>query len=180
MRISGPAVGNFLLFLLLAAILASLQCSLWLQFFGYFPAPQLWLTTLAYWSIYRRPSEALFMVYALTIVANSLSSIPMSLLLPIDIGVFVVLFGIKRRIFWSGATYFTLLSFIATIVFPIFHIAISWLFEDNPITDPELLDWILSALITALISLPLFQLYQKLDKLTHKELPSEAGSTSYE
>ncbi|MCB9026607.1 MAG: hypothetical protein H6625_09845 [Bdellovibrionaceae bacterium] len=52
--------------------------------------------------------------------------------------------------------------------------------ESKPISDPEILDGMLSGLFTALVSLPLYYVFSKIDTLTHKELPTEAGTSNYE
>ena len=173
-------LGNYGLFLLASAILTSFQVSLWMQFFGYFPAPQIWITTLIYWTIYRRPSEGVIMTYLLTALIASLTAMPLSLLLITNIILFALTMAFKQRIYWSSPTYFMMLSALATLCFPVVHFILSFLFENNSITDPAVLDWILSSLLTALFALPTFLIYSWFDQLTHKELPTETGSGIYE
>lgn len=171
---------NYLLFLLLTLILTSLQCSLWMQFFGYFPAPQMWIPTLAYWAIYRDTGEGLIMAYLIVVSTISLSAVPLSLFLGIVIICFLLAKLIKERIYWRGTTYLTLISLVLALAFPLLHYLLSWAFEPVRITDPEALDNILSALLTALMSLPLYFLYAKIDELTKKDLPTDVGASSYE
>ena len=180
MKNSSLIFANYFLFTFVTIILTSLQCSLWMQFFGYFPAPQLWLTTLIYWTLYRKPLESIFMAYILTAVAGALSSIPTNMLLFIIIILVFLAMMVKRRIFWAGPTFFMICAGLSTLIFPTVHFGLSWLIETNPIHDIEALDWLLSALLTALLSLPLYYLYDWIDKLTQKKLPSEAGHSAYE
>lgn len=173
-------VTNYILHLLTTLILTSLQCSLWLQFFGYFPAPLMWQPVIAFWAVYRNLSEGLLMTYLLTITTVSLSAIPLSLFLFLNLVCFVVAKAIKQRIYWSGPTYLMLISGTLSLFFPLGHFILSWAIEPNPITDPEILDSILSALFTVLMAMPLYFLFVKIDQKTNKELPTDVGATNYE
>ena len=73
-----------------------------------------------------------------------------------------------------------LISGIISLSFPVFHFLLSWALEEKPITDPEIIDSILSALFTALAALPLYYLYVTVDIFTKKTLPTEAGASKYE
>lgn len=171
---------NVLLYVLLNVAFTSFQCSLWLQFFGYFPSPHMWIPTLAYWAIYRRIQEGLFMSYLLVISTVALSSIPLSLFLLLNLLCFALALIVKQRIYWYGPTYLMLICGLISLAFPLFHFLLSWLLEPKPIQDPEILDAILSGLFTALIALPLYYVFVRLDALTHKELPTETGVSTYE
>ncbi|MCB0390425.1 MAG: hypothetical protein KDD58_04000 [Bdellovibrionales bacterium] len=180
MNIRNLKITNYIAFLFINLALTSLQCSLWLQFFGFFPSPYMWLPTLAYWAIYREIHEGLFFSYFLVIETVALSSIPLSLFLLINLFCFGLVVLIKQRIYWSGPTYLMLISGIISIAFPIFHFFLSWAIEPKPISDTEILDGILSSLFTSLVAMPLYYLYSSIDKITNKSLPTEAGASKYE
>ena len=174
------ALTNYLTFLILTIALTSLQCSLWLQFFGYFPSPYMWIPTLVYWALYRRIHEGLLMCYMLVITTVSLSSIPISLFLFLNLIFYALAILIKQRIYWNGPTYLMLISGITSMTLTFFHFILSWILETKPIVDPEILDGILSGLFTSLVSLPLYYIFAKIDHVTNKELPTEAGTGKYE
>lgn len=156
---------NLLCFAVLQLFLVSLQTSLWMQVLGDFPAPQFWLPALVYWSLYRKPYESVAMVYLTTILAGSLTVLPYSLLLLTLILIYLSLFFLKERIYWSGSTFYMLACGFSTLLFPIAHLVISWVLEPNPIHDPEPFHWIISVLMTMLISLPLYRVFTLIDRL---------------
>ncbi len=173
-------ISNYLLYIGVTIILTSLQCSLWMQFFFYFSAPQMWIPVLAYWATYRNLSEGLLMCYLLVVVTVSLSAVPLSLLLLLNLLCFLLAITIKQRIYWLGPTYLMLVTGIITLSFPIIHFLLSWAIEPNPISDPEIIDSILTGLLTSLMALPLYFLFRKFDTFTNKELPTDVGASSYE
>lgn len=176
MREIGLITANYSVFTLASLTLAALQCSLWLQFFGYFPAPHVWLPTLVYWTLYRNLGESLVMVYILAFVASPLTAMPLGILLFTHICLFLVVLLIKHRFYWVGSVYFMIISGVLAALFPLFHLLFSWLFESTPITDFQFFQWIMRGLLTALVALPFFRLFRWMDRITHKELPVETGN----
>lgn len=164
---------NYLMFLGLTLFLATLQSSLWPQLFSYFPAPQFWLITLAYWVMGRYLIEGLIMTYLLSLLVGALTAMPVNLVLAVNIILFCGGILLKQRIFWIGSTYLMILSGLGALLFPIIHLIISWSFEANPIRSPEILDWFFICLFCTFLSPPLFFVFKTIDKLTSKELPSE-------
>lgn len=156
-------VANFLVFCLTQIVLVSFQTSLWMQVLGNFPPPQLWLPAFVYWALYRKPPESIAMLYLTVFIAGSLTALPYSLLLLILIAIYVGLFFLKERIYWSGSTFFMLACGFSILLFPITHFIFSWFMEANPIHDPELFNWIISILLTMLCALPLYHLFSLID-----------------
>lgn len=156
---------NLLVFCVAQIILVSLQTSLWMQILGSFPAPQLWLPGFIYWSLYRRPPESIAMLYLTVFMAGSLTALPYSLLLLILVFIYVGVYFLKERIYWSGSTFYMLACGFAVLLFPFSHFVLSWILEANPIHDPELFNWIISILLTMLLSLPLYHLFTFIDHL---------------
>ncbi len=167
---------NFTLFILSAALGCAFQTSLWMQVFGTFSTPQMWIPFAVYWSLYRSPLEAVAMIYGLTILATSFSGVPFSVFLIALCGTHIALSFLKQRILWGSATFFMLASGGASVAFPVLHLIVSWIVEERPIHRPEIFTWLLSVLLNMLLSLPLLRLFNWFDSLTHKEPPTEAGS----
>lgn len=177
MRAQGLLLGNYVLFLTLTLALTSLQCSLWFQVFGGFPAPQAWVPALVYWYLYRDLKESIVMGYLVTIVASTLTALPFGLFLLINMCLLIGVVSFKRRIFWPGSTFFALVCGGCTLLFPILHFLTSWIFEKVPITDVRVFEWILGSLITMLSSFPLYRLFSLIDRISQKQLPREAGAS---
>lgn len=177
LRVQAQIIANYLMFLLVTTLLTSLQTSLWLQILGSFPAPQMWAPPLVYWCLYRQPRESIIMVYIVSALSAALTAMPISLILLTNMGLFVAIYLFKCRIYWSGPLFFMLVVGGFNILLPVIHIILSWTSEKNPITDPQIFEWIISTLLTMLVALPLFHLYSWFDAVTHKEQPKETGST---
>lgn len=173
-------LGNYFFFLATTALLASMECSLWLQVFGDSPGPNLWVPTLVFWSLYRRAEEGVIMIYILTLLLAALSAINGSLFLLINMSIYAVLVLLKQRIYTSGALYFMLLCGTVSFAFPLLHTLFSWSFENNPVTNPAWFHWALEPLLTMLIALPLYALFRLFDRLTHKQLPKEMEALGHE
>lgn len=178
MREFGVLLLNYGLFALAAVVLASLQSSLWLQFFGYFPAPHAWIPLLCYWTLYRRPLEGIVMVYLITLVASALTVMPLGMLLLSNIFLFGVGYLIKQRFQWSGSVQFMFVCGFLTFIFPILHLALSWLFESSPIIDFQFFQWLMRTLLTALVALPCYRLFIWFDKISQRELTTESADES--
>ncbi len=173
MKEVGRFLSNDLSFLFSTSIMAGIGCSLWMQLFGDFPSPSLWITTLVFWSLYRRLEEGAVMVYLLTILLSTYTAIQWPLLLLCNMTVFAVLSFIRQRIYTSGSLYFMLLCGGASFCFYLVHFVFSWVYDSNPITSPAWFYWLLEPLWTMLASFPLFILFRWFDKVTSKELPKE-------
>lgn len=167
---------NFGLFALVTLLLAALQCSLWLQLFGWFPAPQLWITVLVFWVLYRELWESIFMMYLLAVVVATFTSLPLPHILVLNLLTCMTLVFGKKRVYWSGSTFFMLATGAATLSFIIYGVALSWRYDSNTIRDWPVLGWLFTILLTMLVSLPLHRIYSWLDVLTDKEHPTEAGT----
>ena len=87
---------NYFIYAVAVLLLSALQTSLWLQLFGWFPPPQIWLTTLVFWVLYRALWEGVIMVYILTIVVSPFTAQPLSHLLLVTMLTFAALFFSKR------------------------------------------------------------------------------------
>jgi hypothetical protein len=171
---------NYLTYFILVLLLTSLQSSLWFQVFGSIPSPQIATIIIVYWAIYRNFIEGIIFCYLIAISTVALSAVSLNIYLLLCVSLFLTAKLIKQRVYWLGATYLMLTTFIVSTSLPFFHFFYSLAFEKNPMTDLEFLDSVLSSLLTALFALPFFFFFQKLDQVTKKELPADVGASSYE
>ena len=169
-------LANYLVFLLITLFCTVLQSSIWPQLFGNFPAPQFWITTLAYWVMGRHLIEGLIMTYLLSFLVSTLTAMPISLILAINVILLCGGFLLKQRILWVSSTYLMILSGLGSLLFPVVHFTLSWFFEASPIRFPEILHWAFTSLFYILLSPLFFFVFRALDQLTSKELPSEIRS----
>lgn len=176
MREASLVVSNYIVFLLLCFLLTGIQASLWLQLFGYFPGPILWIPILNYWAFHRRPIEAVIMAYFIVYILSTMTGMPLSIIFVSVLACYLLIFLLKDRVLWSGPSHFTLSTAISAYTLPFVILVTSWAFEDQPIVDFQFFNWILSPLITALISLFLYPVFIILDRLTAKGTPRDNES----
>ena len=166
---------NFAVFALFTVIVCGFQSSMWFQFFGYVPAPQLWLGVLAYWTINRKLWEGAVMIYIITLIVSSQSAVPPAILLTICVTLYVLGLTIKQRVYFPGPLYFMLMTAFYSFVFPVFHYFVSFLIEDNPVSSFYFFRWLSTWVLTGLFAFPLFFLVEWLDKKTQKEKLVDIG-----
>lgn len=166
---------NYLAFLIAFIFLGAFQTSLWMQLFGWFPAPYLWLTLLVFWVLNRDLWETIVMTYIIAAGAQGFTVIPFAHMLAICLLTVTAILVVKRRVYWEGSTFFMLASGAAVISFLIFSLLISWRYDQNHIQDITAFDWIITPLLTMFFSLPLHRLYMLLDRVTDKDRPTEGG-----
>lgn len=170
-------IANYLSFLLLSVLLVSAQGSLWLHVFGYSSAPYIWLAVINYWVLYRNLPEALIMCYVTTFTFYAASGIPLEMAFAVSLSLFVLISLLKDRVLWSGPNSFMLSCCLSAAALPIFTLAWSIALEPRSISHFYFFEWIIRSLLTAATALPLFYLFNFIDKITQKEHPktSEAG-----
>jgi len=160
---------NFFAFTLLTVVACGFQSSMWYQFFGYTPAPQLWISILVYWTLNRKLWEGSVMLYLIAFIVSSQSAVPFSILLTSCVGLFVIGLTIKQRVYWPGPQYFMMMSAFFSFVFPLFHYFVSFLVEDNAISSFYFFRWVATWILTGLFSFPFFFVLEWVDKKTQKE-----------
>ncbi len=155
--------------LLTAVGLAAVQTSLWFLLFGRFPAPLFWLIILVYVSVTRPLWEATLTTYLLSAVNAPFTAFPFEAVLVYSLALMLILFAIRERVFWGGSTYFMLMVGVASVAAPIlFWICSRW-FDKNPLFFPAIFDWLISGCLSALFSVPLYRIYQWIDKVAAQD-----------
>jgi hypothetical protein len=167
---------NIALLIIFAILLSALQTSLWLQVLGPFPAPQFWIVILCYAVLNRHLSEGILITYLLTMAVSSFTVYPAENLLAVNMGCLMFIVFIKNRIYWSSPNYFMLMSGATLTVFYFLFFILSQLVDANPIRSPALFDWIISLLLTMLISLPAYRFLKWFDKMTDRDETAETTS----
>jgi hypothetical protein len=156
-----------------AALFAAAETSLWFLVFGRFPAPMMWLVVLVYMTVTRPLWEATLMTYILAFVFSSFTVFPFEAFLIYSLLLMLVLILLRERMFWGGPTFFMLMVGVASLSAPIlFWICSRW-FDKNPVFIPDVFDWLISALLTVLASLPVYRLYQWFDRVALMDAGSE-------
>lgn len=157
---------NYICFLFVVTFLISLQTSLWLQLFGFFPAPYLWVPTLCYWAITRDWVRGSIMAYLLSLVLFTFTGLALDIIFTSVITLYVILYMLRNRVLWRGHTYFSLACFVATLAHPLLVFIFSNFLETQPVRQFLFFDWILSPLLTALAALPLYNILIAIDRIS--------------
>jgi hypothetical protein len=164
---------SLFLMIFTAVLVAAIQTSLWFLVFGRFPSPMIWLVIMVYIAATRPLWEAVMMTYLLSFVNSAFTAFPFEAVLVYSLLLMVLLILIRERVYWGGPTFFMLMVGVATLSAPIlFWLASRW-FDKNPVFIPELFDWLISALLTLLASLPIYRLYAWYDRIALLDAGSE-------
>jgi hypothetical protein len=133
----------------------------------------MWLVVLVYMTVTRPLWEATLMTYILAFVFSSFTVFPFEAFLVYSLMLMLVLILLRERMFWGGPTFFMLMVGVASLSAPIlFWICSRW-FDKNPVFIPDIFDWLISALLTVLASLPVYRLYQWFDRVALMDAGSE-------
>ena len=138
MKESGLLVANYALYLCVTALMVAFQKSAWFQILGTLPPPQLWIPVLAFWFLYREPHESVIMTYLVTAMISSQTSLGFSHFLAINIFLFAIVWLIKQRFYWSGSSFYILISGSITFGFFLCQWLLSLLIEENALSYPNI------------------------------------------
>jgi len=175
MKVISFFIAHLILFFLILLVMMSFQGAVWLQLFTGFPSPCLWLTFIVYGAFYRSLPEAILLTYLTSVVAAPFVNIPIGLMICCNCSIMLILLIFKSRFMVSKPIYLSLLTLFVTLIFPVTHYTLSLLMENNPIQSFELISWFISAVLTAIFSVSLYQFYVWFDRFMNKAWPSELG-----
>ena len=166
---------NIFVFLLFALVAASLQTSLWFQIAGYFPAPALWIPVLVYVSMHRNAVEMLITIILIAAVLATMTTMSDGVLLMscIILGVSARIF--KERIYWSTYTYSMLICGLSAFFFHFVKWIAAIFLEEKHFFSPHVLDWIIEAMLTALIAPAFFKVFGWIDEVFGRENIASTG-----
>lgn len=174
MKSSWGSTINFLAVFVALLLFAGFQSTFWFQIFKSIPAPLLWLNVLVYMMLYRKTLPAALGIYLLSYSLLAFSSVSLRMMWVPLILVFVIVYVIKTRVFWSGSGYFTLMSAIAVGAFNIFYFLGTIFIEKKPASF-ELMDRILQMILTPTFAVPTYWVLNKIDELTLDEFSRDSG-----
>ncbi len=167
---------NILLLAFATLVLASLQTSLWFQVFGWFPAPAFWMPAVVYVALYRTPVEMLITVFIFCLILSTMTVMPEGMLFATLLALSGLIRAVKQRFYWAGTTYFMMTSGFATLSWHLLHWIGTSIIHSNPVSIPEIADWLIQALLTPLIAPPLYFLFRWFDRIAEREQPAEASA----
>ena len=167
---------NIGIFTFMVLFLATVQTSLWFQIFGYFPGPALWVTVLVYVSLFRSTLETVLFAYLTAFILSTMTAMPEGLLMITCLGLALSAQVLKHRIYWAGASYSMMVCGLGALFFHLLHCLASFFIGDQPVTNPQVIDWLIEALLTPLAAPILFPVYHWLDRITNREQPTEASA----
>ncbi|MEK2688255.1 hypothetical protein [Bdellovibrio sp. GT3] len=174
MKIRWNATLNFFIFLTILLLVAGIQTTLWFQFFGNVPAPLLWLNLIVYLTLYRKPFPAIFTIYAMGAILLIFTAMPLKMMLFSLLILFTLVYGIKSRVFWSGAGYYTIMCGFSAVAYHLIYFLLSMVLEKNPASF-EIVDRLVQIILTPSFALPMYWILARIDKLTQDELMNEPG-----
>lgn len=169
-------VAGVALLALTTLVLATLQTSLWFQIFGWFPAPAFWMPALVFVALYRAPVEMIISVFVISLILSTMTVMPDGLLFMSLLTLGGAIRLVKQRFYWTGSSYFMMVSGFAALAWHTFHWAGSLLTSETPLVNPEIADWLIQALLTPLIAPPLYDLFRWFDKLIDRDQIAEAST----
>ncbi len=166
---------NVFCFLFFALVAASLQTSLWFQIAGYFPAPALWIPALVYISIHRSAVEMLITIILIAAVLSTMTSVSEGVMLASSLVLGVSARIFKERIYWSSYTYSMLICGLSGFFFHLFKWIAAMILEEKQFFAPYFLDWIIEAMLTALIAPLFFRAFVWIDEVFGRESVESTG-----
>ena len=166
---------NIFCFLVMALVAATLQTSLWFQIAGYFPAPALWIPVLVYVSMHRNAIEMLITLIFIAAVLATMTTMSDGVLLStcLVLGVSVRIF--KERIYWSSYTYSMLICGLSSFFFHLLKWLAAMALEEKQYFAPHILDWLIEAMLTALVAPVLFRFFLWIDEVFSRESIDSTG-----
>lgn len=173
MKIRWNLILNFLILIAGLILLAGMQTTFWFQLFGNVPSPLLWLNLVVYVALYRKPFPAIFTIYAMGFALLAFTSMPLKMMWINLLILFILVYGIKSRVFWTGSGYYTIMCAFSAVAYHVIYFLSSILIEKNPASF-DLLERIVQIILTPSFAFPMYWVLLKIDKLSQDELMPEA------
>jgi cell shape-determining protein MreD len=167
---------NMGLFALAALLLGTVQTSLWFQILGYFPAPAFWIPCLVYVALFRSTLEVVIFAYILAFLLATLTAMPEGILMIVCLALALSVQVFKQRIYWTESSYIMMTCGIASLLFNIYHMVVTFAIGSAPLTRPAISDWLIQALLTPLVAPGLMPVFRWFDRLTNREQPPEVSA----
>lgn len=158
------ALLNYSLMLLFVPLITLLQNSFITSVFGTSTPIYLWIPYLIYWALYRKPWEAVFIVYFVSFSIASTSPLLASYILAFNSLVLLTLLFLKK-VYYTSWMFFSIACFLILTLCPISLWVLSQ-FMDGIAYFHTLIPWIKGVSITWSLSFPLLLFFHWIDQLT--------------
>lgn len=168
MKFQWRSLLNILLLVLVMLLASGFQSIFWYQILGNLAAPMIWLNVLVYVMLYRKPFPAILIMYGLAFLLLAFTGAPLKMLWISLLILFVVVNGIKNRVFWPGSGYYAIMCALAAFTFQVIYLITSQVLETNS-TSIALFDRLIQFILTPTFAFPLFWVLSKIDKMTLNE-----------
>ncbi|MEC9281173.1 MAG: hypothetical protein VX642_00570 [Bdellovibrionota bacterium] len=148
---------NLIIYFVVNLLLLGLQSSLWPSIAGSIPSPHFLMYSLLFFALFHDlKTGAAFLIFSVALY-SSYSIVPIEILFFCLACIYVLVNQVKKRVFWPGSSYFTLMSGISVILFHFCYYLFSWMIEDDASGYASIQwgFWLLQLLSTALFA-PLF------------------------
>jgi hypothetical protein len=163
----------WLSFLLLAALLAMIgagvQTAFWPALLGTFPPPALWVLPLVFVSLYRPSAYLILFAYTTAFAVSPLTTAGFAPLVLASLMMAFVVQSFKLRVYWSSSTYAMLVGSLGGLLINVFLWTITALGPGGQPRMPEIFDWLIQALLTALFAPIAFVLMRWLERVARQE-----------
>lgn len=171
-------LGHLAAYLIATLLLCTIQGSMWPILFASWPPPIFWLYPVIYLLLYHSFPKSIFWIYGLCVVIAAHSSMGLGQLSFCLLIITLIGRYVKKRIFWPGPGYFSLIVAGATFLFPIVQWTVSQIRDVNPIPYPSPWAWISSLLLTPAIAGAFFYFFNFLDHVFHDPNKQERAAES--
>lgn len=165
---------NLLIYFFSIVLVCGFQTTMWLQMFGSIAAPQLWLNIMVFIMLYKRNFHAIFLIYVLGFVLTVFTLAPLKLIYLTLLILFGLVYFVKKRIFWPGSGYFTIMCSLAGIAFHIIYLLLSVFLEKNP-ASLEFTGRMTQIILTPLFAPATYWILSKLTINVGEELSHQTG-----
>jgi len=109
----------------------------------------LWIVSIIFICLHRTFATSFLYCITTALFFSAFSGIPLYAAMLSLFSVFSLLHIIKNRSFTAGPSYFSICAFVSILTFYTSYFAFSWVFGENPITNPAVIKWITSALMSS-------------------------------
>ena len=167
-----------LLYMAVALVFGLIQTVIWFDLTGWTPAPMLWLYPIIYVFLYKPTGTALFLSLLMTLTFSAFTIEPTHLLFAVVLVIFSVSQTVKNRIFFEGSTYFVFSMFAYGFLFNISEPLVSFLLENIKVYDLQILERIISTVLTGFFAFPTYFILQKLDFIKGSDNSQQVGALS--
>jgi len=159
---------NYSIMIISIPVITMIQNSLWPSLSGIKIPVYLWIPCLIYWGLYRKTTEAVFMVYFITLNIASTSSLPAGYLLTFNSSILLILLLFKR-IYYTSLIFFSTACAASLFFFPILLWSLSWVIDGKTYFHGFIL-WLGGGITTWILSFPLLGVFQWIDNITAKSI----------